>query len=100
MNADGTELEQITREPGDEIAPAWSPDGEKIVFSFDDGSATDFRSGLATVSPDGSAFTELLARTNDVADIPVWSPDGTRIAFTLFADQVVPYVWTPTAATS
>lgn len=83
---------RITREPGDEIAPAWSPDGEKILFSFDDGSATDFRSGLATVSPDGSAFTELFARNNDVANIPVWSPDGTRIAFTLFADEIVPYV--------
>jgi TolB protein len=96
MNADGTELDQITREPGDEIAPAWSPDGEKIVFSFDDGGAPDFRTGLATVSPDGSGFTELLARTNEVADIPVWSPDGTRIAFTLFAAEgIVPYVIDP-----
>ena len=92
MNADGTDLEQITREPGDEFAPAWSPDGEKIVFSFDDGGAPDYRTGLATVSPDGSGFTELLARTNEVADTPVWSPDGTKIAFTLFADGIVPYV--------
>ena len=92
MNADGTDLERITHEPGDEKAPAWSPDGQRIVFSFDDGGAPDFRTGLATVSPDGSGFTELFARTNEVAEIPLWSPDGTKIAFTLFADAIVPYV--------
>jgi serine/threonine protein kinase/DNA-binding SARP family transcriptional activator len=93
MNADGTDLQQITREPGDEIAPAWSPDGEKIVFSFDDGGEPDFRSGLATVRPDGSARTELFARTNEVTEIPAWSPDGGSVAFTVFtAEGFVPYV--------
>ncbi|HEY3213732.1 MAG TPA: BTAD domain-containing putative transcriptional regulator [Actinomycetota bacterium] len=93
MNADGTDLEQITREPGDETAPDWSPDGEKIVFAFDDGAEPDFRSGLATVSPNGSALTELFARTNLVAEVPSWSPDGSKIAFTIFTNAAPePYV--------
>jgi serine/threonine-protein kinase len=100
MNADGTDVERITDAPGDETEPAWSPDGERIVYRFDDGGETEFRAGLATVSPDGSGLTELLGRDNgeegqdtEVADGPIWSPDGSRIAFTMFTTGgIVPYV--------
>ncbi|HJS26419.1 MAG TPA: hypothetical protein VJ913_04765 [Actinomycetota bacterium] len=94
MNADGSEIEQLTDLPGDETAPAWSPDGETIAFAFDDGGSTDFRGGVATLASDGSGVvTELFARTNEVADGPEWSPDGDRIGFTLFtAEGMHPYV--------
>jgi TolB protein len=32
MNADGTNLENLTGEPGDENMPTWSPDGMMIAF--------------------------------------------------------------------
>jgi Tol biopolymer transport system component len=56
--------------------PAWSPDGEKLVFTGYDGGLTD----LFVVNRDGSGFKRL---TEDkYADLhPVWSPDGTTIAF-------------------
>ena len=33
MNADGTGLLRITRNPAEDISPRWSPDGQRIIFS-------------------------------------------------------------------
>jgi TolB protein len=32
MNADGTDLVQLTDDPADDLRPAWSPSGAKIAF--------------------------------------------------------------------
>jgi serine/threonine protein kinase/DNA-binding SARP family transcriptional activator/Tol biopolymer transport system component len=90
MNADGTETDQITTVEGDERAPEWSPDGERIVVAFDEG-LESVRTGLATVSPDGSGYRKLFERANEYVDIPLWSPDGNRIAFTIFDGSGVPF---------
>jgi serine/threonine protein kinase len=86
MNADGSDLQRITQEPGDEYSPAWSPDGGRIVFGFDDGGKPHWHSGLASVNPDGSGWTALLVRDRERVEGPEWSPDGDRIAFTIFED--------------
>src|SRR3954471_8995263 len=56
--------------------PAWSPDGQQLVFTGYDGGLSD----LFTVKRDGSGLRRL---TQDkYADLhPVWSPDGRTIAF-------------------
>jgi serine/threonine-protein kinase len=93
MRSDGAAIEQITDVHGDERSPAWSPVEDRIVFTFDDFGEPDYRSGLATVDPAGSAWTEIFARENEDVDTPIWSPDGTRIAFTIFTNGVPePYV--------
>lgn len=63
-------------------APAWSPDGSKIVFM----SQAQVPSccgpwQIWTVNPDGSSATNLTAddTVNDL--FPAWSPDGTQILF-------------------
>ena len=64
-----------------------------MVFGFDDGAETGWRSGLASIEPDGSGRTELVARTEQRVESPTWSPDGERIAFTIFVGGVPqPYV--------
>src|ERR1041385_7062654 len=32
MNADGTNVQQLTKNPGQEFDPMWSPDGKQIVY--------------------------------------------------------------------
>jgi|GEM_PF-2379649 len=77
MNADGTELMNLTNQPdANDGSPAWSPDGSRIAFD----STRDGNVEIYVMSADGSEPTRL---TNNPADDrqPVWSPDGTRIAF-------------------
>jgi Tol biopolymer transport system component len=51
-------------------APAWSPDGTKLVFEAVEG-------GIYSVGADGSDLTSLTLSGSG----PTWSPDGSRITF-------------------
>jgi gamma-glutamyltranspeptidase len=52
-------------------AAAWSPDGERIVFTTQGGSPGVY------VAPSDGRFSNLIA---EVSAAPAWSPDGERIA--------------------
>jgi TolB protein len=69
MNADGSNLQQITDDPGADGWPAFSPDGSKISWERSDNGQTD----LWTMNPDGSWKSQV---TNDAAHDgrPDWSP--------------------------
>lgn len=60
--------------------PAWSPDGEWIVFGLDQdalpGEALIFPTRLYRVRANGSDLTPLTNNSQGVAAYPVWSPDG------------------------
>ncbi|MBM4074885.1 MAG: hypothetical protein FJ267_04500, partial [Planctomycetes bacterium] len=73
---DGTELTQITSDPGIDCRPRWSRDGQWILF-------TSNRSGnfdLFVTNPTGDDVRQLTTdpSPDDHAD---WSPDGQTIAF-------------------
>ena len=82
MNADGSNQAQITFNELDDEEPAWSADGERIVFQRDFNPVrgeNDY--DLLTVKADGSRETRL-TNSPGVSEIePNWSPDGQRIAF-------------------
>ena len=69
INADGTALTQLTTNTQEHaFAPAWSPDGTKIVYEqFVNRSPT-----LAVMNADGSGQTPLSSRSPAVA--PAWQP--------------------------
>ena len=76
MNADGTEILQLTDDPGYEIQPAWSPDGERYAF------VDEINGNNEIVITEADAFHPVNL-TRDPADdyAPAWSPDGSSIAF-------------------
>jgi Tol biopolymer transport system component len=58
------------------LSPSWSPDGQRIVFSGNNGGITD----LYMVDADGKNLRRLTDdRYGDL--MPQWSPDGKAIAF-------------------
>lgn len=82
MNADGSNQTQITFNELDDEAPAWSPNGKRIVFQ------RDFDTVRGQVDYDilrmraNGAHERNLTNSPGVQDFgPDWSPDGRRIAF-------------------
>ena len=76
MDADGTDVVNLSRNSATDQLPVWSPDGTKIAFQSD-------RDGVGEVFVMNSDGTNQTNITNNPAGDgwPCWSPDGTKIAF-------------------
>jgi dipeptidyl aminopeptidase/acylaminoacyl peptidase len=77
VNADGTGRTELTEGAGDKITPAWSPDGERLVF------ARQNRAGkfdLVVMNPDGRGQQVITGTESDDRE-PTWSSDGNLIAY-------------------
>ena len=73
------EVRQITRAPGDDASPSWSPDGRSLAFTSDrNGIYNLYVADLTTDSV--HAVTDVL---NGVFS-PHWSPAGRKVAFSAF----------------
>lgn len=81
MKANGTHVRRIThgRQPHANTAPAWSPDGKRIVFQHLRGAGLG-RSDIWIVTP-RSGDLERVTRSRALDMAPDWSPDGTAVAF-------------------
>lgn len=76
VNADGTGARQLTTQGSEvfssNILPAWSPDGDRIVYQS--------REGIAIIDADGD--NQKVLAGSEYASEPSWSPDGSKIIFT------------------
>ena len=76
INADGSNLSQITNDPASDAFMSWHPDGEQLVFFSN-------RSGheeLYTMRVNGSNVAPITTADARVMQ-PVWSPDGDQLVF-------------------
>lgn len=88
MNADGTGLVNLTKDPYTDSRPAWSPDGSRIVFvstrppdpAAPGGPFAPVQPDIWVMNADGTGLVNLTNDPYQEGD-PAWSPDGARIAF-------------------
>jgi TolB protein len=79
MNADGTNVRQLTTMDGGKNWPTVSPDGRKIAFGVGDLVASNSTS-IYTMNSDGTELTQL-THASGWNYKPSWSPEGERLAF-------------------
>jgi Tol biopolymer transport system component len=76
MNIDGSDLTRLTDHPGDNVTPAWSPNGDLIAFAASPGGNSD----IYLMKSSGSDLRRLTDHPGDDSH-PHWSSDGSRIIF-------------------
>ena len=81
MNADGSEIQQLTDNDYNDIYPVWSPDGTSIGFTSNRDNDLEEVYDIYVMNADGSGVQQLTdSKHGDWFD--AWSPDGDRIALT------------------
>ncbi|MEJ2600523.1 MAG: hypothetical protein P8Z00_19465 [Anaerolineales bacterium] len=95
-NMDGSDLRQITDIADGACQPAWSPDGQRLVFisPCESNHESYPGAGLFVINVDGSE-SDPVPLTNTLGGDydPAWSPDGTHIAFTTLRDGGRPHIY-------
>ena len=71
-------LSRVTFDPGLDRAPAWTPDGRRVVFSSQ---ASGVGTSLFWQAADGMGTAERLTQSPNVQFPSTVSPDGTRVVF-------------------
>jgi Tol biopolymer transport system component len=92
MNADGSDVTELTKGPGFHGYPAWSPDAASLAIAADWGDYPDLRGIWIIPASDPGGVTQQEARRlttlpagahSEDAE-PQFSPDGSSIVFTRF----------------
>ena len=80
MDADGSNLRQVTDFGGASFAPYWHPDGDRIIFSSNLHNPAGRNFDLFMINLDGTGLEQITF--TDVFDgFPMFSPDGTKLIF-------------------
>jgi Tol biopolymer transport system component len=72
MDADGSNVQQVTRTPGFDSSPYFAPGGRRIVYSHAGLGSTV----ISSIGLDGSSYKRLAA-----GEQPQYSPDGSQIVY-------------------
>ncbi len=93
MNADGTNIRQVTHSATFKSGPSWSPDGRQMVFILvkNPGSKTDPQPQIGIMNSDGT--NERILTTEDRSNVCI-GPDG-RESFLATAHDANAPAWSP-----
>lgn len=80
MNADGSGKRRVTTQAAANFAPFMHPDGERIIFSSNQGDPQGREFDLYMVNLDGSGL-ERITRSPEFDGFPMFSADGRRLVF-------------------
>jgi Tol biopolymer transport system component len=80
MDADGTNVRQVTRLGAGSFAPFFFPDGKRIIFSSNSGDPKGRNFDLFLVNDDGSGL-ERVTHYEGFDGFPMFSPDGKKLVF-------------------
>jgi Tol biopolymer transport system component len=72
---------RLTFDPGDDLNPAWSPDGKQIAFTAKRNGERD----IYLMDANGTREPELILQTPIQKNVEQWSPDGKYLVFNLTA---------------
>jgi hypothetical protein len=81
----GGQQTRLTNRLGDDLAPAWSPDGARVAFIY---RATSGLQALWLADAD-TLTAAAVPRTAPLQSPLIWSPDGTRIAYIMPTNAIV-----------
>lgn len=86
----GQNLTQLTNNNGDDMSPAFSPDGGKIAYH----SKVSGHYEIYSMDVDGSNQNQLTKNADGQAVRATWSPDGLKLAFAVIAlDNESSAIW-------
>ena len=83
----GQTLDRLTFDPGVDIAPSWTPDGQRVVFSSE---RNGDQFNIFWKAADGTGTAERLTESERAQVATVVVPDGTRVLGTARDDVVGP----------
>ncbi|MBT8335423.1 MAG: PD40 domain-containing protein [Gemmatimonadetes bacterium] len=80
MDADGSNIRQVTSNGAANFGPFWHPDGERIIWSSNLGDPAGREFDLYMIHEDGTG-QEQITFTGDFDGFPMFSPDGRYLVF-------------------
>jgi TolB protein len=80
MNADGSDVRQVTRLGAASFAPFFHPDGRRILFASNAGDPRGRNFDIYMVNDDGSGL-ERITENETFDGFPMFSPDGKTLVF-------------------
>ena len=87
---------RVTFDPASHFMPAWSPDGQRLVFMTQTGGAISMGSSLHAKPANGSGQDELLVKPDKAGESlnwPQFSPDGKYLVYELASGPTGATIW-------